>query len=171
MENKDYNFWVDGACSGNPGPGGYGVVIFETFGLSDETVLKYPKYVDCFTEKSENTTNNREELKAIIYAMRFAKEHPDSTIICYSDSAYAVNSVNNWIRGWAQNGWKNSKKKEVENIDLMKTIYELLDAVSFNFELYKVSGHINILGNEMADALASGNDAKFQKLYNEAKNI
>lgn len=151
------NIWyTDGACSGNPGPGGYGVVC-----LSQEIEIN-KLYIDAIhAEYCENTTNNREELKAILYVMKLAAEDPDNIYIVHSDSAYAVNSINQWIRGWAANDWLNSKKREVENVDLMKEIYKYLTKNLWNFQLKKVPGHTGELGNELVDAIASRNKQKY----------
>lgn len=160
MKNIMNSFWyTDGACSGNPGPGGFGVVC-----LSKEIETEKLSIDFIYSEQSENTTNNREELKAILYVMKLAAEDPDNTYTVYSDSAYAVNSVNTWIRGWAMNNWQNSKKKEVENVDLMKEIYKYLNKNLWNFQLNKIKGHDGELGNELADALATNNKQKFMTI-------
>lgn len=154
------SFWyTDGACSGNPGPGGFGVACLSQEIETDKLYIDY-----IYSEYCENTTNNREELKAILYVMKLAAEDPDNSYIVYSDSAYAVNSVNEWIHGWARNNWQNSKKREVENVDLMKEIYYYLNKNLWNFQLKKVRGHDGELGNELADALASRNKQKYLNL-------
>ena len=153
MGTKIKKYWVDGACSGNPGPGGYAVVSLE------ENELVY-SYVEDFP----HTTNNRMELMAILYVMKLAAEDKESDYLVYSDSAYAINSITNWIYGWARNGWMNSKKKQVENIDLMQEIYQYVEFPMLNFKLEKVHGHDGLLGNELADALAANNRKKFDDL-------
>lgn len=150
-------FYTDGACSGNPGPGGFGVIR-----ISDKKVLY------SHSERCEHTTNNREELKAILHAFEIAtKFYRFKTVLIYSDSAYCVNMINNWIWNWAKNGWKNSKKKEVENIDLVKQIYKYLNIEFFNCQVIKVSGHSGDAANELADALATGNQVKYKKILKE----
>ena len=146
-------FYTDGACSGNPGPGGYAVVSLE------ENELVY-SYVEDFP----NTTNNRMELMAILHVMKLAAEDKENDYLVYSDSAYAINSITNWIYSWARNGWMNSKKKQVENIDLMQEIYQYVKFPMSNFKLEKVHGHDGLLGNELADALASKNKQKYLNL-------
>lgn len=141
--------YTDGACSGNPGPGGYGVVAIE-----DEQIIAVN------SQGCENTTNNREELKAIIQAFELASIFQKEVTI-YSDSAYAVNMINDWIWNWAKNDWKNSKKKEVENIDLVKIIYNYITKENYNCQVIKVKGHTGEVGNELADALATLNHKKF----------
>lgn len=158
-----HTFYTDGACSGNPGPGGYGVVELDT--CLRET---YSSYIESYSlnyeysERCEDTTNNREELKAILHVLKLAAAHPAEGYIIYSDSAYAVNSVNNWIHNWANNNWLNSKKVTVENVDLMQEIYQYINLD--NYLLKKVSGHSGELGNELADAAATGNSKKREEL-------
>ena len=143
--------WTDGACKGNPGPGGYGVVIVE----GGKVRYKH-------SETCEDTTNNREELKAILHAFKIACEnYRFETVYIYSDSAYCVNMINHWIWDWAKNDWKNSKKKTVENLDLMKEIYGYLSRDFFNVVIKKCPGHSEVVGNELADALATGNMKNF----------
>lgn len=144
--------YSDGACSGNPGPGGYGLAIFKDGILIDT----YNEYFN------ENTTNNRMELKAMILALQLGNQYEDDDVILYCDSSYCINSATNWIYNWATNGWINSKKQTVENVDLMRELYSLL---GFNkVKIQKVSGHTGILGNELADALARNNEADFDKI-------
>lgn len=167
-------FYTDGACKGNPGPGGFGVV-----SLDESQIRKRDKWGNWCTDSIERTltytynefcactTNNREELKAILHVFRLAAADKDNKYIIYSDSAYAVNMINSWIYNWAKNNWKNSKKQEVENIDLVKEIYNYLNIDFFNCQVVKVPGHANILGNELADALATDNTTKYLKLLKE----
>lgn len=146
------HFWVDGACSGNPGPGGFGVCNL------DDGIF--------YSEYEENTTNNRQELKAILYVMNIAKDNPENIYIIHSDSAYAINSITSWMDNWAKNGWVRSKNQPIENLDLMKEIY-YLKMVLFNIKLEKVKGHSGELGNEVADALASRNKQKYLNLIHK----
>ncbi len=146
--------WTDGACKGNPGPGGYGVVIVES------GKVKYKHSETC-----EDTTNNREELKAILHAFKIACEnYRFETVYVYSDSAYCVNMINDWIWNWAKNDWKNSKKKTVENLDLVLQIHQYLTMEFFPCQMVKVSGHSGIAANELADALATNDERKYNKI-------
>ena len=147
-------YYTDGACSGNPGPGGFGVV-----SLRGKEVIYY------YSEQCENTTNNREELKAILHVFQQEEDNPTEDIIIFSDSAYCVNMLNDWIFKWAKNNWMNSKKKEVENIDLVKTLYKYVSKDFFNCQVVKTTAHNGCAGNEMADAAATGNKAKFVNFY------
>ena len=159
IKRKDGNekmrkLFTDGSCSKNPGPGGYGVVLIE------DNEIKYIHHEQC-----EYTTNNREELKAILHAFQYAcNNFRFEDVLIYCDSAYCVNMINDWIWTWARNGWKNSKKKEVENIDLVKQIYKYLTMEFFPCQVIKTSAHCGIAGNELADALATFDNNKYQKI-------
>jgi ribonuclease HI len=147
-------FFTDGACSGNPGPGGFAVI--ETKRTKDKEIyILYNKYQPC-----DNTTNNREELKAIIHVFENFYNNDDDIAI-FSDSAYCVNMLNKWIWNWAERNWKDSKNREVENIDLVKTAYFYLTNYPNKFFIEKVNGHSGIIENEIADAIASCNKQKY----------
>lgn len=150
-----YHIYTDGSSRGNPGPGGWGMVVMN----EDDSELILVEH-----ENESMVTNNRMELKAMICALEYAAEYPKHTFIIYSDSAYVVNSCNSWMHTWALNGWKNSKKVTVENVDLMKEIYSYLSRDFFNAEIKKCSGHTGEVGNELADAAATGNWNKFKQL-------
>ena len=158
-----HTFYTDGACSGNPGPGGFGVIELST--CLRET---YSSYIESYSlnyeyaEYFDYVTNNQMELKAILHVLKLAAAHPEEGYIIYSDSTYAVNSINDWIRGWAANGWVNSRKVTVENVDLMQEIYKYIDLD--NYLLRKIRGHDGELGNELADAAATGNSKKRDEL-------
>ena len=161
-----HTFYVDGSSKGNPGPGGFGVIELET--CIRET---YNSYVESYSlnyeyaEYFDYVTNNQMELKAILHVLKLAAAHPEEGYIIYSDSAYAVNSINDWIRGWAANGWVNSRKVTVENVDLMQEIYKYIDLD--NYLLRKIRGHDGELGNELADAAATGNSRKRDELIDK----
>ena len=150
-----YHAFVDGSSRGNPGPGGWGTIIMD----EDESKILF---IESDTE--EYVTNNRMELKAMLCALHYAEDHPKDYFIIYSDSAYVVNSMTQWIPKWALNGWRNSKKQEVENIDLMKALYSHLSRDFPNFEVRKCSGHAGDIGNELADAAATSTWSKFNSL-------
>ena len=139
--------YTDGACSGNGGPnsrGGFGVVVVG----NDEQIIKV------YQKQCENTTNNREELKAILWAMwNYGNKTNPPTV--YSDSAYCVNSLTNWIWGWLKNGWTKSDGGPVQNADIMSAFVELWRA-GYQINLVKVKGHAGNVYNEMADKLATG---------------
>ena len=153
---KKVTIYTDGACSGNPGPGGFGVVCLNT--CYSQTMMEYiPRHTlnYCYAEYSENTTNNREELKAILHVIKMAAAHPEIDFIVYSDSAYCVNTFNEWMFNWARKGWIKSDKQVPENLDLIQAYYDWYKE-GYRIDLRKVKGHNNNKWNEMADQLATG---------------
>lgn len=137
------HIFTDGACSGNPGPGGWGVVAL--------LLPKNKKYLISGFDK--NTTNNRMELKAVIEALRFSLEQNSSELHIYSDSAYVVNAINQkWIENWKLNNWKTRTKTDVKNKDLWIELNDLMEKI--DFKIYKVKGHSGDKYNELADELA-----------------
>ena len=157
-------YYTDGACSGNPGPGGFGVVRLgkcyqEVQGKEVEKLsLEYS-----YSETDLDTTNNRMELKAVLKVLSMA-ETDEYHYIIYSDSAYVVNICNDWMYKWKANGWRRPKNKPIENLHLVQNIYDLLASRRKDIEVKKCSGHAGIIENELADALATGNQSKFQKI-------
>lgn len=135
-------FYTDGSAHPNPGPGGFGVVIVDPKG---EVIETYAKHCD-------NTTNNAEEMKAILYATCRARLAGEPAII-YSDSAYAINTFTNWMYSWERNNWIKSDGKIPENLDLVKAFFDLNKTVEVNF--IKIKGHTGNKWNEMADKLAT----------------
>lgn len=136
---KDVMIYTDGACSGNPGPGGWGAILF--YGANRKEMSGGEKH----------TTNNRMELLAAIESLGVLKE--PCRVKLYSDSAYLVNCFQqNWIRGWQRNGWKTSKGQPVENQDLWKQLLKLME--THNVEYIKVKGHSDNEFNNHCDFLA-----------------
>lgn len=135
-------FYTDGSAHPNPGPGGFGVVIVDPKG---EVIETYAKHCD-------NTTNNAEEMKAILYAAYRARLAGESAVI-YSDSAYAINTFTNWMYSWERNNWTKSDGKVPENLDLVKAFFDLSKTMDINF--IKVKGHKGNKYNELADKLAT----------------
>ena len=136
-----YIIYTDGACSGNPGPGGWGAVI-----LSEE------KNETNISGKEKSTTNNRMELMAPIMALRKIKKA--SKIIVYTDSIYLKNGITTWIKNWEKNGWKSANKKPVKNRDLWVTLNELSKKQVIDWKWIKA--HAGNKYNEIADKLATG---------------
>ena len=133
--------YTDGACSGNPGPGGWGAVLI------------YGQHIKELSGAEPQTTNNRMELKAAIEALSVLKEPCEVTL--YSDSAYLVNCFKQgWFKGWRKNGWKNSKGQPVENQDLWKELLRLMEIHQVQYE--KVKGHADDQWNNRCDELATG---------------
>lgn len=135
--------YTDGACSGNPGPGGWGVLLQAKDG---ETVLKERE----LSGGEPETTNNRMELLAAITALE-TLERP-STLTVVTDSAYVKNGVTTWIHGWKRNGWKTSNKKPVKNVELWQRLDEA--QISHDVTWEWVKGHAGHPENERADELA-----------------
>lgn len=137
---KEITIYTDGACSGNPGPGGWGAVLF------------YGEHTRELSGGEEDTTNQRMELTAVIEALRALKVS-DWPVTVYTDSAYVVNAfAQNWIDNWQRNGWKNSKKEAVANQDLWKELIALMK--KNRVKIAKVKGHAGDRWNERCDELA-----------------
>ena len=138
MMKPEIKIWTDGACSGNPGPGGWGVLLIagtrrkELFGGAPDT------------------TNNRMELMAAIEALNALKKA--SRVTLHTDSTYVKDGLTKWIHGWKKNGWKTAAKKPVKNKDL----WQALESACARHEIdwVWVKGHAGDEGNEKADALA-----------------
>ena len=138
------NIYVDGSCSGNPGPGGYGIV-----GFDDNGKLSF-----CEQRCFDKTTNNQMELMACLCVLEvFGAKTP--TVTVYSDSSYAINTLTNWKNNWKSNGWLRSNGAVPENLQIIQK-YDILEEKGYKIDLEKISGHKGILGNEIADALATG---------------
>ena len=135
--------YTDGSAHPNPGPGGFGMVTVSDYGL--EAV---------YSKQTNNTTNNREEIKAILRAM-IDYGRMEDVVTVYSDSSYAVNTLTSWMFGWARNGWIKSDKKTPENLDLIQAYYELYQK-GYRINLQKIKGHAGHKWNELADRLATG---------------
>ena len=136
---KRVTIYTDGACSGNPGPGGYGAV------------LRYGGHSRELSGGFRKTTNNRMELLGVIAGLDTLKDPCKVTI--YSDSRYIVDAVNKgWAKRWKANGWRRNKKDRAVNPDLWARLLDLLDMHDTEFRWVK--GHAGNEGNERADALA-----------------
>ena len=141
MANEEIEIYTDGACSGNPAPGGWGAVVVQN-GIEEE-----------LSGGEELTTNQRMELKAALEALK-AQQEP-TRVRLYSDSAYLVNAFQqNWMRRWKVNGWKTATGKPVENQDLWKELITLSDKHEVTW--IKVKGHSSHYYNDRCDALARG---------------
>jgi len=144
---KKVTLYTDGACSGNPGPGGWGALLL--FGDHEKTL----------NGGEPATTNNRMEMQGVIEGLRALKEPCDVTI--YTDSKYVLQGMTEWIKGWKAKGWKTADKKPVKNVDLWQALEAECNRhkVAWNW----VKGHAGDINNERADALAV---AGIQKIAN-----
>ena len=140
MDSKNIiNIYTDGACSGNPGPGGWGAYI-DNAGLVTE-----------LSGREEDTTNNRMELKAVIEALNSFTSKTNLNL--YTDSKYVMDGSSKWIENWKKNGWKTAQKKAVKNQDLWIELDKLVHFHQIHWVWVK--GHDGNLGNERADYLAT----------------
>lgn len=129
--------YTDGACSGNPGRGGWSAII-----LDGEKIEK-------ISGSEDNTTNNRMELTAVISALKYVK---DKNLEIYTDSKYTKDGIEKWISNWKKNGWKTANKQDVKNKDLWDELDQLNSKK--NVQWNWVKGHANNQYNNMADELA-----------------
>ena len=136
---KKIEIFTDGACKGNPGPGGWGAV------------LRMGKHEKELSGHAPATTNNRMELTAVIEALRALKSPCD--IALHTDSRYVIDGITKWILGWQKNGWRNAAKKPVLNADLWRALLEAKGQHRITW--LWVKGHDGHPENERADCLAS----------------
>ena len=149
--------YTDGACSGNPGPGGWGVVLIAQ---ADDVIVK-KKFL---SGGSDLTTNNRMELTAAIEALKALRK--PSKITIYTDSIYVKDGLTKWLKNWRKNGWKTSSGKPIKNEDL----WEALEHQNQNHQVdWKwIKGHAGHLGNETADNLATSEANKRKNLVTKS---
>ena len=153
------SIYTDGACTGNPGPGGWGTVVYFDDGSVHE-----------IGDSSQHTTNNKMEMQAAIAALEFFKSSGQTQpITLYTDSEYLINSITKWMPGWKRKGWKKSDGNPVQNQDLLETLDQL------NSQLIKwqhVRGHSGNIGNERCDAIArcfaNGKTPNLQQLFSNS---
>lgn len=137
---KEVIIYTDGACSGNPGPGGWGAI------------LMYEDKIKEISGASKETTNNIMEITAVIEALKLLKV--ECSVKLYSDSAYVVNAFNQgWIYNWIKNNWKTSNKEPVKNQELWEELYGLTK--KHKVEFIKVKGHSDNEYNNRCDYLAT----------------
>ncbi|WP_136660362.1 ribonuclease HI [Nitratireductor sp. XY-223] len=149
---KHVEIYTDGACSGNPGPGGWGAI------------LRYGKIEKELSGGAADTTNNRMELTAAIEALRALKER--CRVDLYTDSSYVKDGIGGWIEGWKRNGWKTASKKPVKNADLWQALEEARNRHEVTWHWIK--GHAGHPENERADELARKAMAPFKAPQREA---
>jgi ribonuclease HI len=139
MSTNFVEIYTDGACRGNPGPGGWGA-----------SLRFNGQQKDMYGSETE-TTNNRMELTAVIQGLEaLTRPHP---VKIYTDSKYVMDGVTKWLAGWKKKGWKTAAKKPVKNVELWKRLDALVDANDVSWQWVK--GHSGDAGNEYADMLAN----------------
>ena len=144
---KNVTIYTDGACSGNPGPGGWGAV------------LRYGAHERELSGGEAQTTNNRMELTAVIEALRLLKEPCEVEL--YSDSKYVIDALSKgWVYGWQKKGWVKSDKKPAKNPELWGRLLDLLDRHEVRF--HWVKGHVGVELNERCDRLAKSEAMKYR---------
>ena len=136
--SKIVEIYTDGACSGNPGPGGWGVL------------LRYNGHEKEICGGEAETTNNRMEMMAVIKALEALSK--SSQVKIYTDSKYVMHGITQWLEGWKAKGWKTASKKPVKNKELWQEIDQLVG--KHDIEFIWVKGHAGHVDNERADALA-----------------
>ncbi len=149
---SDLYAYTDGACSGNPGPGGWGVLLRA---IDDDGKIAKQRELK---GGEPDTTNNRMELLAAINALESLSR--PSTLTVVTDSAYVKNGVTQWIFGWKKNGWKTASRKPVKNVDLWQRIDEAQSRHTVTWKWIK--GHAGHEENERADELARAGMAPFK---------
>jgi ribonuclease HI len=135
---KHIEIYTDGACSGNPGPGGWGAI------------LRHGKHEKEIFGGECETTNNRMEMMAVIKALEALKDR--SRVDLYTDSKYVMQGITEWLAGWKARGWKTADKKPVKNQDLWERIDSLI--LKHEIKIHWIKGHAGHPENERADALA-----------------
>jgi ribonuclease HI len=148
------NVYTDGACKGNPGPGGWGALLQSASGEKE-----------LFGGELE-TTNNRMEMMAVIEAFKALKRPCDVTL--HIDSQYVLKGITEWIHGWKAKGWKTASKEPVKNVDLWQEMDRLVQAGGHKLTWRWVKGHAGHPGNERADGLA--NKGVVQVLSNQGRS-
>ncbi len=131
--------FTDGAARGNPGPGGWGAIV-----LTEDTAAE-------LGGREDHTTNNRMELTSVIQALASTPNEREVTL--YTDSAYVVNGITRWVKGWEKNNWKTSAKQDVLNRDLWEQLVDVVSHKTIDWKLIK--GHSGTPGNERCDVIAT----------------
>ncbi|MEA5000155.1 MAG: ribonuclease HI [Candidatus Limiplasma sp.] len=151
---KQVQLYTDGACSGNPGPGGWGAI------------LRFGDKAKELSGHMPNTTNNRMEIFAVISGLGALKE--PCVVDVYSDSAYTVNAFNaHWLDNWQRNGWLTSDKKPVENTDLWKLLLQIIRLKKHQVTFHKVKGHAEDPMNNRCDELARSAIKEYRRMNGE----
>ncbi len=148
--------YTDGSSLGNPGKGGYGVVLT----VGEKTLHEIGGY-------DANTTNNRMELKAVIEALKYISNQSDwieTEVIIHADSSYVLGGIESWVANWEKNGWKTANKKPVLNKELWQELIALVRTCPVPLTFKKVKGHAGVVHNERADVIATTCASNQEKL-------
>lgn len=168
---KIIEIYCDGSAKNNGkdnSEGGYGICVLEKIQEDEDRYILHK----IEGKRTFGETNNRNELNALLRALELSQtKYKDYQCIIYSDSAYCVNIFNEWIWNWAHRDWVRSKNQPIENLDLIKQLWEYWKIEWGNFQVKKISGHADVLGNEIADAVASENIIKLDKIFKENNKI
>ena len=145
LTHMKFILYTDGACSGNPGPGGFGSIVIADLQYVTELGGGYPQ-----------TTNNRMELQAVISGLKFivAQKIKTFEVQVYTDSVYVIRGITQWVFGWKRNGWKNSTGASVVNQDLWEDLLAVVQQIPTKIKWDYVRGHNNDPGNERCDEIA-----------------
>nr|B8HPS9.1 RecName: Full=Ribonuclease H; Short=RNase H [Cyanothece sp. PCC 7425] len=157
MNAEISKIYTDGACSGNPGPGGWGVVVY----FGDGSVHE-------MGGAAAATTNNRMEMQAAIAALEFCQAAGHPPVILYTDSEYVKKGITEWLPGWKRKGWKTAQGKPVLNQDLWQVL-DQLNTKSVNWQY--VRGHSGNAGNERCDAIARAFAAGRQPELRQSRDL
>jgi len=165
-QSSDLTIFCDGACDGNPGPSGCGVVLYEKGEIIEQWYGGYQLH----------GTNNIGELMALNFALGLAREHLTThptigPIHILTDSTYAQNCVTQWVPIWKKNGWRKKNKKPVLNKELVEEVYLAYECIKSSVSIQHVPSHSGIEGNELADKLANWaittNEAEFARFHED----
>lgn len=152
---KFLEIYTDGSSLGNPGPGGWGVLIIKNKGLGIENNIE-------IGGGEKNTTNNRMELTAVIEALKYLRKSDFLKCEIFADSNYVLGGITSWIRNWEKNGWKTASKKPVLNQDLWKELDNLIKEYKGEIVWQKVKGHSGHEHNDRVDDIATTYATKFK---------
>lgn len=156
VDFKSTIIFTDGACTGNPGPGGWAAIIATPDGMIQELGGKNP-----------TTTNNRMEMAGALHALRALESPHPNPIVLYTDSTYVIRGITQWIWGWRSRGWKNAEGNEVSNRDMWEELAREVSRLKPTAIEWKyVRGHTGVPGNERCDEIAVGfSTGKWVGLY------
>lgn len=155
--NQIIKIYTDGACSGNPGPGGWAFVIDPYIENNNTKHISQKNDYQAYSGFQDHTTNNQMELMAVIQALEYILNNNHAKYIIYTDSKYVHDGLLSWLPNWKKNNWKNSAKQSVKNKELwekLDNLYSTANHMSHNVQIEWIKGHSINLGNQLADSIA-----------------